>query len=368
MNRKIKFINYILPILFTMGALFFVVYLCSIRYFMNMGETMVKFLLGALVAGFLHALIHELGHLYFGKKNSFAFSEMVVWFFKWKKHANKIKFQLIMMGNEAGYTQMIPTNESEVEKGLKAMTLGGLIGSFLLMLVGVVPIFIANLPSWVFCIWVMLFPIGIYYFLGNILPKESMGVRNDGAVLYGIKKNDDQTKILFSLLKIQAFLYNGKTPSEIDEKYYFDLPQLAEDNPNFAMLLSAKYSYYLDKGDYENAKKTTERLLSLEDYIPRDNFLTIMADCLYNHCTFDYNETKADNLMEDLEGLLNGVNTATNIRIKLAYLVYVVKEKEGIEYFYNKGVKEAKKSQIKGLGLMEIKLLEQIFKDGQMLD
>ena len=43
--------------------------------------------------------------------------------------------------------------------------------------------------------------------------------------------------------------------SEIDESYYFDLPQLCEEHPYFIQLLTLRYSYYLDKGDYENAKK-----------------------------------------------------------------------------------------------------------------
>ena len=367
MNRKIKFLNYILPILFTICALFFVVYLCSTRYFMSMGETMVKFIVGALIAGFFHALLHELGHYYGGKKNSFVFSEMVVWFFKWKKQGKKVKFEFVMMGNEAGYTQMIPSDESVVEKGLKIMTRGGIIASILLMLVGIVPIFFVEISPWIYCIWVMFFPIGIYYFLGNALPKETMGVRNDGAVLFGIKKNDDQTKTIYSLLKIQAFLYNGKTPSEIDEKYYFNLPQLPEDNLTFIMLLSARYSYYLDKGDYENAKKTTERMLSLEDYMSKENHMLVMAEDLYNRCTFDFDENKADDLMEDLEDYLNGIDTATNIRIKLAYLVYVVKENEGLDYIYNKGIKQAKKSHLKGLGIMEQRLLTKIREDGRNL-
>ncbi len=367
MSRKIKFLSFILPLVFTLGALFLVVYACSVRYVMNMGETMVKFLTGAIVAGFLHALFHELGHYYSGKKNGFVLSEMVIWFFRWKKLGKRTVFNLVMLGNEAGYTQMIPTDENLVEQGLKSMTRGGLIASAILMLLGIVPLFVFGVSSWGYCIAVMLFPIGVYYFLGNAIPKESYGVRNDGAVLFGIKKVDDQTKVLFSLLKIQAFLYKGKTPSEIDKKYYFELPQLAEDNLTFIMLLSARYSYYLDKGDYDNAKKITERLLSLEDYLSKENSFMVNADLLYKCCTFDYNENKADELMEDLEGFLNGVNTATNIRIKLAYLVYVVKDGQGVEYIFEKGIKEAKKNQLKGLGLMEQKLLTKIKEDGQNL-
>ncbi len=360
MSRKLKALNYILSTVITLATLFAVVYVCSINYSENAIDLLIKLIIGAVITGLLHAFAHELGHLIAGKRYGYKLSEFVVWFFKWQKVGQKTKFSFVWLGNEAGYTQMVPSRCDLVEIGFKKMTLGGITASFIFMVVGIVPLFIPYLHVWLYCIWAMLLPMGAYYFFGNALPNESYGVRNDGGVLYGIKRNDDVTKVTINMLKIQSQLYLGKTPAEVDEGLYFDLPQLPEDKLPFAMLLSARYSYYLDKGDYEKAKKTTERLIMLEEYLPKEYVMSIKTDALYNACTFDFNEEKADDYMYELEKYLNNVNTIANLRAKLCYLIYVIKETQNVDAFIKKCYKEIEKQQIKGIGNFELKLLKKI--------
>ena len=165
------------------------------------------------------------------------------------------------------------------------------------------------------------------------------------------------------MLKIQSELYNGKTPAEIDERLYFDLPQLAEDDLNFAMLLSARYDYYLDKKDYENAKKVSERLLSIIDYLPDGYENVVKANALYNACTFAFDEFKADDYTAEIEKYLNTVDDITNLRIKTAYILYVRKEKEIAEEFIEKGLSDANGTILKGVGRFEEKLFNEMKND-----
>ena len=129
------------------------------------------------------------------------------------------------------------------------------------------------------------------------------------------------------------------------------------------MLLNARYCYYLDKEDYENAKKVNSRLVSLEDYMPKYYMQAIKADQLYNVCTFDFDEEKADDIMYELEKYLNKYNSVANVRVKLAYLLYARREKENAMVFYNKALKEAQRVQIKGYGAYETKLLDKMRAD-----
>ena len=365
MTRKANIINYLLTMALTLISLFVIIFLCNERYNENLANVIIKFVVGAIVAGFIHTLFHELGHIVAGKKNGFVFSAVTIWFLKWFKLKNKIKFKFTMFGEEAGYTEMIPVCQDQMEIRLRNYAFGGLIASLIVMLIGVPSLFIVNLPAWVFCIWSMLFPIGVYFFFGNFLPASNYGVRNDGGTIYGLKHNDQSLTVAVNILKIQAELYQGKTPSQVDKSLYFDLPQLPEDDLNFILLLNARYLYYLDCEDFENAKKITERLVSLIDEIPKEYRAPIMVDLLYNSCTFALNPHLADEITEDYEKFLNNVNTATVVRAKLAYLTYIKGQTDCFDLFYNKGIKEARRCQIKGLGLFETKLFDKMKEDCQ---
>ena len=321
---------------------------------------MIKFGISAIIVSFFATLFHELGHVVGGKKAGFEFSSMVVWFLKWTKRKKRISFSFTAFGAEAGYTEMIPTSTENMEKRLKKMTSSALVASFCMILIGVVPLVITSIPVEVFCFLSMFLPVGVYSFFGNALPMVNEGFLNDGAVLKGIKKQDDSVKVAVSLLKIQAEMYLGKTPSEINEKLYFDLPQLVEDDPNFIMLLSARYNYYLDKADYDNAKLVSERLTDLMDLMPKQFTMQVKSDLLFNACTFDFDEKRADDLMYEVEEYLNKSNTVTNVRIKLAYILNIQKETKPLEVFYKKGTKEANRCQIKGFGAYEQKLLDSL--------
>ena len=364
MSRRTNFINNILVMAFTIIGLIGVVLVSNSNYSASMGEILAFFAAGALIAGLVCTLFHELGHLIAGKRNGFAFLSMTVWFFKWSVERGKIVFDFVMIGNEAGYTEMVAKSTDDLPVRLKKMTLGGLIATAIPMLLGIVPFFFAGKMSlFAFAALAMFLPIGIYMFFGNALPMSTDGAGNDGKVLYGIKRMDDDTKVILSMLAVQSELFNGKTPSEIDEKYYFDVPQLAEDDLNFAMLLSARYDYYLDKKDYENAEKTSDRLLSLSDYLPKEYILVAKTNALYNACTFAKDEERADDLMYELEKYLNKRNGSLEIRAKTAYLLYIKGEKELLDAFYKKGVTEANRAGLRGLGLFERKLLEEMKKD-----
>ncbi len=360
MSRRLNLINNVLSLIITVGLLFLVVFASNERFTDGAIYVVLALVLSAIICGFIITFFHELGHLVFGKANGFKLLSFTVWFLKWSRKKGKTVFDFTWFGEEAGSTEMVATSVDCVEKGFKRMTFGGLLFTAFLMVIGIVPFFIPKLPLYLFIFWAMFLPMGAYVFFGNALPMETYGVPNDGLILHNLRKNTDSSKVSLSLLKIQSELFNGKTPSEIDENHYFDLPQLREDDFNFILLLNARYYYYLDKGDFENAKKVSDRAITLLEYLPKSVIFAVKADALYNACTFDFNETVADDLAYELEKYLNSLNNATNLRIKLAYVKNVKKDQEVVENFYKKALKEAKRIQIDGLKKLEIKLIENL--------
>ena len=365
MKRRTSIINTAITFIITIGFVILATLLCNSNYVISSAFLPVLFYaIGAIVWGLFNSFLHEAGHIVACKKNGFYILEVSVWFFKWTRVKKRMRFDFTLIGEEAGYTESVPVGTDNIEKRYRKTVLGGVKASFIALLMGIGVMFtVGRVPYQLYCVFSMLLPISAYFFFGNILPMVNGGEKNDGAVYFGLKKNDISTQVMLSLLKVQAELMSGKTFCEIDEKLYFDLPQLPEDDLNFIRLLNARYNYYLDKEDFENAKKTADRLYGLIDDLPKNHRLVVMSDVLYNCCTFDYNEDLADDLMSDVEKYLNAVNTATNVRIKLAYLLYVKKSSEYAREIYDWGVKLSKRTPINGIGVFENKLLSKIEKD-----
>lgn len=359
MTRKSIILNNIFIYGLTLSS-FVLVAIIGQRYASSFWELVLLLVAGAILGAILVSFFHELGHLIVGKKNGFAFISMSILFFKWSKVKNKVKFSFSGIGNQIGYTEMVSKTTVNLKKRFRRMTVGGIYFSIIPMLVGIVPIFLTNLPLWAYCLWVMLTPVALFSILDNGLPQISDGVRNDGAIAKELKKDTDASKVLININCIQSEMYQGKTPAEVDEALYFDLPQLPEDDMLFFFLLNARYNYYLDKEDFDNAKKTIQRMLLLEEYVPKEYFLVAKADALYNACTFNFNEDLADDLTYELEKYLNKVNNLTNLRIKLAYILFVKGESDSFDIFYDKAKKEARKGQIKGYNQYELKLIEKM--------
>lgn len=367
MNRTANLINNIITIVVSVGLL-----MLSVSF----GDNTISVyaiigygILGVFIFGFINTLLHETAHVIAGKRNGFSFISMNVWFFKWSKINGKIRFDFVMIGEEAGYTEMIPDTVTDFDKGYRKMTFGGSIPSIFLTLIGIVPlIFSKSLPAPLFYILGMLLPVSVYFLLNGLLPMESGGVKNDGAVLYGLKKGDPSVMTSLNLLRIHGELYNGKTPSEIDEKLYFDLPQLPEDDLNFLLIYNARYNYYVDKGLYKDAKKVSDRIMQTLSYYPKAYRFAVKADALYNACTFDYDEDLADDLTDELEKYLNSSAEITKIRIKLAYIFYVKKEYKEFDDFYEMAKRQADKFAVKGIARYEHKLIDKIKDDYDALN
>ncbi len=363
MSRKFNIVGNVLTFVFTLGLMLSVVLIGNSIYGQMDIKYILLFLAGAILAGFISTALHELGHLIFGIKNGFCFISISVLFFKWEKYGKKVKFSFTLFNNEAGSTEMVPKYSENMDRRFKSMTFGGIIFSFIPVIVGTAFLFFGSfISATVYCLFSMFLPIGIYCLLDNAFPMSSYNVRNDGAVIYGINKKDDESKVMLSLLCWQAEMYKGKTPS-MAEEFLKDLPQLPEDNPYFTLLLNARYNVCLDKEDFIEAKKISSRLYSLKDDLVKPLRNVVLADVLYGFCTFNFDDKKADDITYDIEKYLNNENSVTNLRIKLAYILYVEGEKNQLDMFYKKAIKEANKCQISGFGTFEKKLIEKMKSD-----
>ena len=333
-----------------------------IEYFLN--QDILKILLaviillaGSSIAFFISVLIHELGHIIIGllagfKIYSFTLFNRETIYHNGKKTKNKIKNNFSF-----GSCEFINKKEKNIKGRFTALTAGGIIFSFIMMLVYLaLNVFLKNANPYIYVFISTGLIISLYIFLSVLLPAQIKGTHTDGAIIYGLTKNKDYTTVLLSLLKIQTELYSGKSPSQIDRELYFNVPLLSDDHISMLKLYFLRQMYYLDNADYISVAKTNQRLLYFNDAMSVEEYnqlqLNIVFDLIKSQ---DYKKAKSifDSIKEELKDNL------TVCRIKAYYFYYVLEDKKTATEYIEKS-KEFKQDNLKGIVIMENNLINNL--------
>ncbi len=275
----------------------------------------------ACVCGFalslaLSPVVHELGHLFFA--HAVGFDCVYIKCFCFKMQVKKGKKRLSLASPFAAeQTQALPRFGGNMPRRAAIYTLGGLLFSgFVLVAILSEALLRSCLTESDFVTWGAL-PYAAYLFLLNALPLEYAGGKTDTLVYRGIKRGADEEKCMLAAMEIQGQLYEGKSFKEIDEGLYFNLPQLREDEPLYAMLLDLRYRYYLDKEEWEAAADCLNRLALAQGYLPDEQVEQVAAELVYMHA-LNGDIALAEESGKLCRGFLSG-DSVTAKRILAAY-------------------------------------------------
>lgn len=280
-------------------------------------------LVGLLVSVVLAPIVHELGHVCFAKLAKMECVYVKCFCFKYYLKEGKKRFAFASPF-APDQTQVLPQRSGNMKKRACLYTLGGLIcsGAFLFALT-LAAVLTACLGPTSYYLWATL-PYTAYLFLLNLPAFEYANGKTDGAVYRGILRGEDVEKCMLAAMEIQGQLFEGKSFSQIDEGYYFDLPQLCEDEPMYAVILDLRYRYYIEKGDEEKAADCLNRLALNEAYLPFSELEKVAAELVYMH-TLTGNLEDAERNYTVCKNFLKG-ESATAKRILCAYTLATQKE------------------------------------------
>lgn len=239
-------------------------------------------ILGMIVGLITAPIIHEIGHIVFGLLAKMDCIYVKCFCFKIHLKDGKKCFGFASP-LAADQTQMLPKMAGNMRKRASRYTLGGQIFSgvfFLLILVAAITVTLLWTP--IFFIWGML-PYTGYLFLLNLPPFEYASGKTDILVYQRLKKDEPAEKTMLAAMEIQGRLYEGYSFAEIDERYYFDLPQLPEDEPLFAVIMDLRYRYYLEKNDYDKASDCLNRMAQAEPYLSDGEVQKLIGELTYMH-------------------------------------------------------------------------------------
>lgn len=319
-------------------------------------ETTVKYLIGVALGLFLAPSIHELGHVSFAMiaKMDYVYVKFFCFKIYLKNGKKRFGFASPFATDE---TQVLPKKGGNMKKRATLYTIGGLVygGAFLLLvLVGSVLTAVLGSPS--YKLFGML-PYAAYLFLLNVLPLEYASGKTDALVYKGIKKNYDAERCMLSVMEVQGQLSEGKTFAEIAEKYYFNLPQLCEDEPLYAAILDLRYRYFLEKGELEKAADCLNRLALNEEYLPFEELERVAAELVYMHALNGDLESAEKNYAACQEFLKGESVTAKRI---LAAYAQACGKAEAVTLLLEQAKKALEKERIAGIRKFEKILLSRI--------
>ena len=245
-------------------------------------EETVSMLCGLAVSFVFASVAHELGHVAFAKVADMDCVYVKCFCFKISLKKGKKHFSFASPFAD-DQTQVLPKRGGDMVDRAKKYTVGGLVVSGLLLLaVGTTAILFTAFGNvnYAFCGAV---PYTAYLFLLNVAPLEYAGGKTDALVYVGLKKGSDAEKTMVAAMEIHGGLYEGKTYAEIEKSLYFDLPQLCEDEPLYAVIAELRYRYYLEKEEFDLAADQLNRLAQAQAYLASEEVEKVAAELVYMH-------------------------------------------------------------------------------------
>lgn len=272
----------ILAKLYAWALVFFTVAgICAVMFFAwTSVDNLIAAVVGVAACLALAPTLHELGHVIFAKANEMKIAYCKFFCFRFFRKGKKIRFGFANPF-AADETQVLPCGAENMQKRAFFYTVGGLVfgGVFLLCILTVCVL------GWIFG-WGLYtayaaLPYAAYLFFLNAVPAIYGMGKTDAAVAQGLKKGAAVEQTMLNLMRIHGGLQSGKSFAELPEEWYFSAPQIAEDEPLFVAILDARYSYYLEKEDYEAAFDCLKRIRAVGGYLTEKEVLVLERNLAY---------------------------------------------------------------------------------------
>ena len=237
-----------------------IVFLFKDDFMINFGfDTMIYFCVMLLVSFILQIIIHEGGHLIFGKLAGFKFISFRIGSYVLTKE-DKVKISRLSLPGTAGQCLMEPAQPSYMKY------IGYLLGGSLCNLVAALLFFMISLVNQDLLLDIFsfsMFAVGLLLGLTNLVPLD-LGLPNDGSNAYWITRNRDSMYSLYQQLMISKELTLGKGLDEVDDKYTVVYENANLNNPLNLCIEVNHASKLIYQERYKEAKRLLERIKDVD--------------------------------------------------------------------------------------------------------
>lgn len=271
-----------------------------------------------------HIVMHEFGHLIFGKATGYQLIYFQAPFFYYDGYKKTFSQKKARAGGLLGQCLMSPPEKGTVEEKPYFLYLsGGLILNFLTALLLYIGGFVLPI-EWGFVSF--LFSLApLYLFLTNVV---SFGY-TDGRVIREIRKSPLTKKLYFKQLETSALFEQGKTYPEIPEDFFEEVKTgEAKQSPLGEYSIMVEYSRLLSHQRFEEADQLLQEYNATWDYMKSPYVRNIASETLFCHAIFGRREEakKWWEHIQSMSGLKLYYDRST--RIQAAYTLFIERDIE----------------------------------------
>lgn len=213
------------------------------------------------LAVFLQTIIHEGGHLIFGKLSGYKFVSFRIGSIMLVSSRGKYKFKRFSLKGTGGQCLMMPPGSDGDDYPYILYNFGGAIANIVFSLLCLLIYKLMPQASYFSVFLSISSIIGIAFALMNGIPMYLGGISNDGKNAMSLGKDLEAKRAFWLQLYINGLIANGTRLADISEEL-FQLPENADlNNPIICTIGVYKCSYLNDKKLFDEAREMCEFML-----------------------------------------------------------------------------------------------------------
>lgn len=215
-------------------------------------------------AMYLQIVIHEAGHLLFGRLTGYRFSSFRVGNFMWIKDGNRLKCKRLTVAGTGGQCLMIPPDMVEGKLPVVLYNLGGPIMNFVAAALFYILYALMAHDTLLPLFFLLMALTGVGYGLINGIPMRLGPVDNDGYNALSLGKTPEALRAFWIQMKVNHQVSMGVRLRDMPEEW-FDIPSdEGMQNSMIATIGVLACNRLMDQHRFIDADSLMERLLSID--------------------------------------------------------------------------------------------------------
>jgi len=241
---------------------------------------MVILLVEIYFACFVQIIIHEAGHLIFGRLTGYQFSSFRIGTFMWIKKDGKLKLKKLSLAGTGGQCLMSPPDMVGGKMPYVLYNLGGILTNGIVGLICLGVGFLFKQHYYLSTFLIVMGVIGLLFALTNGIPMPGL-VNNDGHNAWSLGKSTSALRSFWLQMKIAEQIAKGIRLKDMPEEW-FSLPTPEEmKNSMNATIGVFRCNRLIDAKAFDEANQLMEKLLKMDTGIVDIHRKLLICDRIY---------------------------------------------------------------------------------------